>query len=441
MSSEKCFFTSLSEVSNFQDPTITRIAIAKADGNNVVVGIDSKPGDTGILFYPDAVLSDKLKTDHGFTSSSFKSGRIRVAKFKGEWSECLFVPKTKEQVKELFGRDFDLGDFLPPDLEVYTVYVPKTPNIHTQSSQAGGKFRGGYLPNFPMHVDTEQVRSHIKEIEKLYNNGWKLSISAKVHGTSARTSHIRVPKDPTFFENLYIWVRKKLNLPVKDYIRSLEEKYFYTDGDYKILNGTRRVILSDEKKKLDDGFYPVSFRDKTSYFGKILDKDVGVFYEILGWEDTDKAIMTKGPHGYYDYGIPNGEFAIQVYRITIKGVDLEPKEMEDYCITKLNLAPVYRMTEYYDFTDFYFEEVLKVISSEFEKSARISCIGYIDSSCTPRLSYYDHINEGIVVRLDPPSVFGGIISPKFFKLKRPEFYEAEGMIKASEAAKVSLEQE
>ena len=193
MSSEKCFFTSLSEVSNFQDPTITRIAIAKADGNNVVVGIDSKPGDTGILFYPDAVLSDKFKTDHGFTSSSFKSGRIRVAKFKGEWSECLFVPKTKEQVKELFGRDFDLGDFLPPDLEVYTVYVPKTPNIHTQSSQAGGKFRGGYLPNFPMHVDTEQVRSHIKEIEKLYNNGWKLSISAKVHGTCLlSTSRIRM---------------------------------------------------------------------------------------------------------------------------------------------------------------------------------------------------------------------------------------------------------
>jgi hypothetical protein len=440
VSSQKCFFTSLGEVSRFKDPEITRIAIAKADGNNVVVGIDSKAGDTGILFYPDCVLSEKFKTENGLTSSAFKSGRVRVARFKGEWSEALFIRKTQEDINRLFGSGYKLGDFLEPTPEVYSVYVPKVVSVPTQSSQAGGKFKKGYLPNFPMHVDTEQFRSHIGEIEKLFNQGWKLSISAKVHGTSARTHNIRVPKDPNVFESFYIWVRKKLNLPVKNYIRSLEEKYFDTEGDYKIINGTRRVILSNVRKELDDGFYPVSFRDKTSYFGELLEKDVGVYYEILGWESQDKAIMAKGPNGYYDYGIPNGEFAIQVYRITVKGLDLEPEEMENYCLARLNLASVYRMTDILSFEHYHFEEIFKIVSSEFEKSASISCINYIDSGCNPRSTGYNHINEGIVIRLDPPSEKINL-GPKFFKLKRPEFYEAEGMIKAAEAAKVSLEQE
>ena len=225
------------------------------------------------------------------------------------------------------------------------------------------------------------------------------------------------------------------------YARELEERNFFIPGDYQIVNGSRRVILTEEKKIEDSGYHSTSFRDKSSYFKENLEKDVVVFYEVVGWENENTPIMAKGPNGFYDYGIPKGEFAIQVYRITKNGVDLPVKEMEEYAISVLNLAPVYRPVDMYHVNDHSFSDVMGIISKQFEKSAKVPCFGYIDEGCNSRLTHYTHVNEGIVIRMDPPPMLADIRPPKFFKLKRPEFYEEEGKIKAAELSKLSLEQE
>ena len=771
MSSKKCYFTTIQKVERYSDPEINRIAIGEVDGNKVVIGINSEVGTTGIFFYPDCILTESFRESHGLTSSSFKNGRVRVARFKGEWSEGLFLPMTKEEVRDLFDQRFEIGDALPEHPDVYEVYVPKIKSNGTQSNQAGVKFKRGVLPEFPMHFDTEQFRSSIKEVERLFDSEYTLSISIKVHGTcllstsrirmadgsikmikdvvvgdivaskdgptrvtdvfnypnkdnwmelyvshfggiskltctddhlihtpsgefieagklsygdfvsmsmpqiypteiqkdfhegklwgdgyfnkhlsleyghcedqkdyfdycrlnfgnlsgavsvktsgygskmntvvnkvsrflnntpsylnprvlaiwymddgnlvhseaqqdraqlsvcrysdeeidskiiplmnqlglypvksnnsdgqnrlrfnldaanklfsiispyipdcmryklpkdypnnysqnseyqigevreylysssifkigkvslggkvnkkryditteshnfiannivvhnSARTGHVRVPKDFTWYEKAKIKFMKLFHYDWREYSRKLEERNFFIPGGYQIVNGSRRVILTEEKRIEDSGYHSTSFRDKSSYFKENLEKDVVVFYEVVGWENENTPIMAKGPNGYYDYGIPNGEFAIQVYRITKNGVDLPVKEMEEYAISVLNLAPVYRPVDMYHVNDHSFSDVMGIISEQFEKSAKVPCFGYIDEGCNSRLTHYTHVNEGIVIRMDPPPMLADTRPPKFFKLKRPEFYEEEGKIKAAELSKLSLEQE
>lgn len=62
-------------------------------------------GDTGLYFYPDAVIAEKFQDEHGLrkfdeTSGKYKShlddGRVRVTKLRKMYSDGLFVPMTKE---------------------------------------------------------------------------------------------------------------------------------------------------------------------------------------------------------------------------------------------------------------------------------------------------------------------------------------------------------
>ena len=776
MSSNKCFFTYLSHVERYSDPKIERIKIGTADGNKVVVGIDSRVNDTGILFYPDCQLDPAFMAEHGLNSSNFKNGRVRVARFKGEWSEALFIPKTPTEVATMFGKRYDLGESLPEKEGVYKVYIPpiKNSNKTGTQNQAGGKFKRGTLPEFPQHFDTQQLRSYLKDIERKFMEGWKASISLKVHGTclqansrilmadntikqikdisigdmvqskdgptkvidtfnypninnwkeikvshiggtsklvctndhliytekgfvqcdslnegdeiylfknqisptevqkdfhegklwgdgyfnnhlslewshskkyeeyfnycysafgnlsgditekesgygsetlftcnkvsrflnssptylnprvlaiwymddgnlmhsdfqsdramisvcrysedeidnkiiplfaslnlypvktnnsdghnrlrfnleeanklfdlispyipecmryklpkdyvynfsdnfdyqigetkgylylsriesindislsskenkkryditteshsfiannivvhnSARVGHIRVPKDFPWYIKLKLWTRRLFRMSNHELLVELDEKYYNTLGDYERVIGTRRTILSEQKKKDDDGFHSVSFRERSSYFKDKLEKDVVVYYEVVGWEKEGVSIMAKGPNGYYDYGLPNGEFAIQVYRITIGGKDLPVEKMEDYSIKALGLYPVKRMTGIIDsqslvVAEHPFHYLIKQIEQCFEESRNVNEFWYSDEY-GPDFCRYKHVNEGIVLRLDPPEGAPEGTRPQFYKLKRPEFYAEEGLIKAAEIAEKDLEQE
>ena len=438
MSSNKCYFTTLEKVERYPDPEINRIAIGQVDGNNVVVGIDSKVGITGLLFYPDCILTDEFLSLSGLPEKNFSKKRIKVSRFKGVYSEALFVPLTKEEIFAYTGIEYNLGE---PVIEekIYKVYIPVIKASRSQSNQAGGKFKRGVLPLFPMHFDTQQFRSSIKEIKRKFDSGWSVSVSIKVHGTSARTGHVRVPKDFTLFEKAKINVLKFFKKDWKTFAAGIEERNYHIPGEYEIVNGSRRVILTQEKRDSDNGYHSISFRDKTSYFSKLLEKDVVVFYEIFGWESESAPIMAKGPNGFYDYGLSPGEFGIQVYRITINEEDLSPVKMEEYSISNLNLAPVQRITPIFDIDDCSWEEVFTAIMEAYESSRAHKAIIYIDEGTNARIRPYSHVNEGVVVRMDPPP--GVNVPPVFYKLKTPEFYEEEGKIKAADLAKLEIEQE
>ena len=768
MSSNKCYFTTLEKVERYPDPEINRIAIGQVDGNNVVVGIDSEVGITGLLFYPDCILTDEFISLSGLPEKNFSKKRIKVSRFKGVYSEALFVPLTKEEIFAYTGTEYDLGE---PVIEekIYKVYIPVIKASRNQPNQSGGKFKRGVLPLFPMHFDTQQFRSSIKEIERKFDSEWSVSVSIKVHGTcllstsrvrmadnsikmikdikvgdivsskdgptkvtdvfnypnkdnwmelyvshfggvskltctddhlihtppgdfieagklsygdfvslsmpqiyptdiqkdfhegklwgdgyfnkhlsleyghcedqrdyfdycrlnfgnlsgtvscktsgygskintvvnkvsrflnstpsylnprvlaiwymddgnlmhsehqqdravlsvcrysdeeinskiiplmnnlglypvlsnnsdgqnrlrfnlkeanklfsiispyipdfmryklpadylnnysekpeyqigevkeyiysssifkigktslnkktnkkryditteshnfianniivhnSARTGHVRVPKDFTLFEKAKINVLKFFKKDWKTFAAGIEERNYHIPGEYETVNGSRRVILTQEKRDSDNGYHSISFRDKTSYFSKLLEKDVVVFYEIFGWESESTPIMAKGPNGFYDYGLSPGEFGIQVYRITINEEDLSPVKMEEYSISNLNLAPVQRITPIFDIDDCSWEEVFTAIMEAYEFSRAHKAIIYIDEGTNARIRPYSHVNEGVVVRMDPPP--GVNVPPVFYKLKTPEFYEEEGKIKAADLAKLEIEQE
>ena len=102
---------------------------------------------------------------------------------------------------------------------------------------------------------------------------------------------------------------------------------------YKVghLVGTRRVIISDDSI----GFHSDKLREDAAkpFIGKLHPGET-VYYEVIGWDGTtpimpgsDTNELSKeeqkkyGKRVEYTYGLPQGEFDIYVYRITISLMD------------------------------------------------------------------------------------------------------------------------
>jgi hypothetical protein len=117
---------------------------------------------------------------------------------------------------------------------------------------------------------------------------------------------------------------------------------------YKVdtLVGTRRVIISDDSV----GFHSDKLREDAAkpFIGKLHPGET-VYYEVIGW-DGDSTIMPSsgtekldkeeqkkyGPMVSYTYGLPQGEFDIYVYRITIslddgRQIDLPWESVKKRC--------------------------------------------------------------------------------------------------------------
>jgi hypothetical protein len=123
-----------------------------------------------------------------------------------------------------------------------------------------------------------------------------ISISRKIHGTSAIASNCLVKRKKTFIEQLMFWDKSDKTC-------------------YNMVYASRSVVKNDS---IDPGFYGFDIwrnAGEKHFSGKLFQGET-VYYEIVGFLPTGSMIQ-KG----YDYECQPNEYKIAVYRITKTGPD------------------------------------------------------------------------------------------------------------------------
>jgi len=294
-------------------PNADRLQLGTCLGFQVVVGLNVKDGEIGLLFPEGLQLSEEFarandlvrrKNEDGTYSGGFfeENRRVRAQKFRGEVSDAFWIPLES---LSSFGDTSKLreGDLL--DEFNGTKICQKYFTRATRSRIQGQPKTNAVAKVFPQHLETEQLRLNLHKIPL----GETVYITEKLHGTSGRFGYIPLERPLKWWERLL----------QKCGIRIDQKEYGY-------VNGSRRVVLSQTK----------DFRwQAAKLFEGKLHKNEIVYFEIVGFEGDahimpphdsnkmkDKEILKKyGPKMEYLYGCPRGSFDVYVYRIAVVNED------------------------------------------------------------------------------------------------------------------------
>lgn len=361
----------------------------------VVTSIDAKPHSLVVYFDSNLCINEKVITDNPEIGTYLaKGGRIRVIKLKGVISNGLTIEPTKlfkyckdEQSKYQLlkeGYSFDtIGD-----QPICKKYLPPAP----QQSAGGKKSRktkaeSRVLPAFfHFHFDTDQLARNAHKIKP----DDIISISRKIHGTSAIVSHVPV----------------KRRLTLRDKIAKLIGANIQTT-DYDYLYASRTVVKNarqenDPNKK---HFYKVdlwSYVGTEKFKGKLL-KGETVYYEIVGYIPSSSSPIQRIKGCDYNYGCAHGEYKIAVYRITLTSGDGCPVEyswdkMKERC-AEMQVPMV---------QEFFYGRAMEVfpelnLVEHWNQNFVVSLKNkYLDQKATDCQG--SPPDEGIVVRVEKPSI-------------------------------------
>lgn len=408
-------------------PNADRLQIAEGLGFSVIVDLDAREDMLWALFPSDGCLSREMCLNNnlyrkhpetGMEMSGYfeENGRVKSLRLRGAKSDAFVTPvsnllwtgvKESELVEgyeftELNGKKI---------CEKY--YTPATKRAMAQNQ--GGKKTlkvKDYCPDFAEHFSTTKLRH---TVYNLVGRQSTLIITEKLHGTSGRTGYVRWTK-----KNLWQKVLSKIGL--------------YKDG-YKVVTGTRKVVLDPDKMGFENGFYAgTTFRKKIhDWIASVnLEKGEVIYYEIVGYTDNLTPIM--GEHslkGLKDAGVPKSEylqyknslvysygcerdytepFKVYVYRIVKNGKDLSWSELKQRC-GELNMEHV--------------PELDKITLTGNESAREIMELA---ESYTVGDSVLDnrHFKEGVCIRIDTSREDG---IPEIYKYKGDLFCILEGIQK------------
>ena len=394
-------------------PDAQRILIGTACGHQVIVGTNTKDGDMGIFLPPDGQLSEEMCKANdliGYTDEqgNKKGGffaanrRVRAQSFRGVKSEGFWIPLDslswpKYNLSKL--REGECFDTLNGHPICNKYYTPAT--LRAMKPQ-GLKKKLKFQVIMPEHVGTAQFKYHVSNIP--LNS--TIYITEKLHGTSGRYGYVPVSPVLTGWKSkahkILDWLRQRLvgnNTPSKNIF-------------YNYFNGTRRVILSNDRSKQIGYYGDDSFRSDLTK-GITLHKGEVLYFEIVGFIPTGRPIMgihdiqrrtpntgtentnsrdlykTYGPKMVYRYGAADNTCKMFVYRITMlneDGVetDLSWPQVQHRC---KQLGLVY---------------VPSIATRCFDENYPETALGSFVESLVEGPSFLDpsHIKEGVVLRIE-----------------------------------------
>ena len=308
-------------------PNADRLQLTTIEGNNIVLGIDTKIGDMGIYFPLECRISPlylsannqfepkELNADNTKRGFFNKHGRVRACQLRGTKSEGYWAPidtlitafgKLPEAVDgTLFDTVYDevlVSKYVPANQVSKRESTPKGKQPKKDSKIVDGQFR--------FHNDTAQLGRNVHNV----GSQEYVVVTQKLHGTSAVFSHLVCKKPLTWKEKL----AKRLGVAV-------QETY------YDSLYSSRRVLKNGYVK--DNNHYY-----GTDIWGTVNDevlpfirKGITLYGEIVGFINENKPIFAG-----YSYGCKPGEHAFYVYRITSTDPDGHVTEftweqVKDYC--------------------------------------------------------------------------------------------------------------
>jgi hypothetical protein len=430
-------------------PNADRIKLANCLGYQVIVGLEAKDDDIVILFPDDGQLSHEYIFNNNLYNKaemnkdpSVKTGffdhkrRVRCQTFRGEKSEAYTadirsVEFTGVDIESLYvGVRFDVLN----DISICNKYITQATKDAANKNGNKDKVKLNVILKkmFPEHIDTEQIR--FARDEDLIG---LVTITHKLHGTSARTGYINTPVEVPLKWYHKLWnqyVKLVDYLPPKYTHEQNEALYFAptTIKKWKTIFGTRRVIKGPVNEEATD--YRSLCAKRLAPF---IEKGEIWYYEIVGYEDTGALIMgsvsTKempkefqkrfGETITYKYGCLPGTWNIYVYRITHQNEDGVIYELPWAQVkAKCNNAAIKHVPE----IDVILTEValdgtidVEVLKQTIEHYTEDEDIAEpLDAS---------HIREGICVRID--NLETGKM--KIFKNKTFVFKVLEGIVKDS----------
>lgn len=418
-----------------------RLQIATVFGNDVIVGLNIEVGQKMVYFPTDGQLSKDFAEDLNLIRNKDESGKntggyldplkrnIRAMSLRGEKSDGLLV--SLSDMDKFLGKGYadknlkvgDSFDTLDGKL-ICKKYIPvaKVNKIPSVGKKVNKKSLENVYPLFKKHEDTSQLAYNLHEIK----DDDDLTITLKVHGTSARTAYVTKEED-----NWKAKLLKKLGI-------NLAKKW-------GIISGSRRVILTD----YDGGFYGDNmFRKKyNDFFEGKLQKGETIFYEIVGYVEKGKPIMgvannkkmkdkkfvkEYGETTTFNYGLEDGESDIYVYRMNMTNEDGDVVEYPTW------LAQI--RCEQMGVKHVPILGKVRSLGSEINKELAIK---YIQEELAegPDPIGKTHVREGVVVRVENRSKFTA------YKHKGFAFKVLEGIIKEDavepdmEEVQESLEEE
>jgi hypothetical protein len=315
-----------------------RLEIVTYQGANIIVAKNSvKIGDVMIYCAVESALNkDFLSKNNQFEDKNLnadttikgffnKKARVRAINLRGEPSRgFLFPPKWLQlwqsdlkidNLKDYIGIEFDMVN----GVLFSKKYVPFKQKVKKDKSQTNRrnnvlrKFDKLVESQFNFHYDTEFLE---KNLDKIDPNDI-ISITSKLHGTSAVFSNILINRKLNWFEKL---------------LRKLEVKIETTE--YGSIVSSRGVIKNRYiNKKMPESFYDVDiWMDASQKITPLLAKGETIYAEIVGYLPDTANFIQKN----HDYKCNEGEYEIYVYRVTQTNVDgivyeLSALQVQQWC--------------------------------------------------------------------------------------------------------------
>lgn len=391
------------------------VVAAIVSGYQIITGKDAKIGDIGVFFPVECKLSNEMLSNNNLyrnkekNTDKAKGGyiednrRLKCVKFRGNKSEGLFMP-----IESLEWTGFDL-EALDVGIEfdklngkeICCKNIPKRNQSQTSSNKKKNKVArvSRMIENqFRLHVDTEQFKKNMWKVAP----DTMISISRKIHGTSAVIGNILVKRKLSIGEKILNFIGIKIQQTEYDNVYSsrnvIKNEYFNPDGV--------------------EGFYGTNiwatWADKLK---GVIPKGTTLYGEIVGYLPTGVFIQ-KG----YDYKCEEGTSRFAVYRVTQTNEDGQVLEFTKPMIEEFCERAGLETVEYFFYgkaRDIY-PDIPNDDNWNDEFLARLEKdedLGMNDIDCP--LNSVSVPSEGIVIRIE------SMYNPNPMKLKNFRFYEFE----------------
>lgn len=309
-----------------------KLCVTTIFGNQVIVGTDVKPGDLGVYFEAGLQLgeefakaNDLIRRKNPVTGLSEggmfdENRRVRAQKLRGQISDGFWMPISCLNFLEI-------GMVLPEegmeftalkDTEICTKYIPRGRESGVnRANQTKTKKKVSIM--FKEHYDTMQLGRNLDKIK----GASEIVITEKLHGTSQRVGYVQIESEQSWLDKLFTWLNRNIRF---EHTKTVEWKY---------LNGTRRVVLSDSNA--GTGYHDDNMRVQAAeWFQNKLHPGETVYFEVVGYEPSskpimpivsttklnDKTIQAQYPQNMiFSYGCNIGQHKVYVYRMTTTSID------------------------------------------------------------------------------------------------------------------------
>jgi len=380
-------------------------------GFQAIVGKSTQVGDIGIVFPAETQLSDEFCRENSLYRHSDKNKdqsakgylednrRVKAMKFRGNRSDCLFMPLnslefTGAKVKELqVGDTFDElnGHKL---CEKYEIKRRSSGNANLVKKPRFVRVDAKFLPE---HLDSDNFFRNVDRILP----GTQVVVTQKLHGTSSRIGHTIVTRKLNILEKAL----KRLGLRIETH-------------EYDYVFGSRKVIKDVHNP--DGGFYSSDiWTESGQRLEGILPQNFILYGELVGYT-PDGGDIQKG----YHYGQPMGVNELYIYRVAFinnqgRLTDLSWDQVRLFC-EELGLKHV--------------PELWRGKIDEFDVQAFMDR-HYAETGYTHAIPLDDNgtVDEGVCIRVDG-------LTPYILKAKSPEFLSFESKMLDEEATDLEAEQ-